>query len=94
MLCEKIRELRIANGLTQVGFAQKLGVTKQCVSNWENNNIQPSIDMLMNVALFFGVSTDYLLEMDDRLTIDVDHLTTEERAHIQMLVDDIRKRKR
>ena len=61
MLSERIRELRKASGMTQVALAKELGVTKQCVSNWENGNIQPSVDMLVRLALRFGVSTDHLL---------------------------------
>lgn len=45
-LNENIRQLRMARNLSQVDLAKALGVTKQSISNWENNNIQPSIDML------------------------------------------------
>ena len=48
MLNERIRELRNAAGISQVELAEKLGVSKQSVSNWENDNIQPSIEMLVN----------------------------------------------
>ena len=46
MLNERIKELRIAYKMNQIEFGKKLNVTKQSVSNWENNNIQPSVDML------------------------------------------------
>ena len=39
MLNERIRQLREAKNLTQVQLAAKLSVTKQSVSNWENNYI-------------------------------------------------------
>lgn len=94
VFCDRIKEMRIANGMSQVMLAQQLNVTKQCVSNWENNNIQPSIDMLINVAKLFSVSTDYLLELTDQKTLNVDDLTVDETAHIQMIIDDIRKRKK
>ncbi len=45
MLNERIKELRVLYKMNQIEFGKKLGVTKQCVSNWENNNIQPSVDM-------------------------------------------------
>ena len=45
-----IRELRQARNLNQVQLAKELKVTKQTVSNWENNNISPSIEMLVNIA--------------------------------------------
>ena len=50
MLNDRIKELRQAKRLTQVELANELGLTKQCVSNWENDNVQPSIDMLVKLA--------------------------------------------
>ena len=50
MFGEKIQKLRKSYGYTQVSLAEKIGVTKQAVSNWENNNILPSIDMLISVC--------------------------------------------
>lgn len=93
MLGEIVKKLRKSYGLTQVELASSLNVTKQAVSNWENNNIQPSIDMLARIANFFSVSCDYILEMDQRNFIEVDGLTLEEVAHIQLLINDLKKRK-
>ena len=53
--------MRVQQGYTQVSLAKKLSVSKQAVSNWENGNIQPSIDMLLRIADLFSVTTDYLL---------------------------------
>lgn len=89
MLNEQIKKLRTACGITQVELAKALGVTKQSVSNWENDNIQPSIDMLIRLAEFFQVSTDYMLGLDTKDTIDVTELTNEEIAHIRFIISDI-----
>lgn len=91
MFGEVIQKLRKSYGLSQVELAGKLGVTKQAVSNWENNNILPSIDMLIRIAQYFSVSCDYLLEMDHRHFIDASELTIEEVSHIQQIVNDISK---
>ena len=93
MLSEKIRELRKSHRISQVELAQVLCVTKQSVSNWENDNIQPSIDMLIKIAKYFSVSTDYLLDLDNKLTIDVSGLTQEQIAHIKLIMSDIKRRK-
>ncbi len=90
MLNSSIRELRIANGLSQVHLAQKLGVSKQSVSNWENDNIQPSIDMLVKIADYFNVRTDYLLGRDTSTYIDVTGLSLTQITHIQQIIVDIR----
>lgn len=65
MLGDRIKLIREANKLTQVEFGKILNVTKQTVSNWENNNIQPSIEIVKKIALKFGVSSDYILELED-----------------------------
>lgn len=71
MLCERIREIRIAKKISQVELAKILGVTKQSVSNWENDNIQPSVEMLSKIADALNVTADYLLDRDNRRFIDV-----------------------
>ena len=90
MFYERIKELRLSLGLTQVQFGRKLCVTKQCISNWENCNLQPSIDMLTRIAETFSISADYLLGLSDKLTIDVSGLTNEQILHIQAVVSDLK----
>lgn len=91
MFGNRIAELRLARNWTQVQLAQKLNVSKQTVSNWENNNILPSIDLLIKLARLFSVSTDYLLVLDNREYIEVSGLTDVQRAHIQQIIDDLKK---
>ena len=90
-LNENIKKLRIAKRLNQVEFAKILCVTKQCVSNWENDNVVPSIDMLCKIADFFGVSTDYLLGRSERRVVEVSNLTDEQISHITSIVNDLGK---
>lgn len=94
MFGEVIRKLREARNLNQVQVAKELDVSKQTISNWENNNILPSIEMLIAISDFFSVSTDYLLELDFREYIEVTELSLEEIAHIQQLIDDIKNKER
>ena len=89
-LNENIKQLRLARNLSQVDLAKALGVTKQSVSNWENNNIQPSIDMLIRISSFFSVSTDYILGLEERKYIEINGLTETQLAHIRAIIDDIR----
>ena len=89
MLGEVIKKLRTAHNLSQVQLTNGLNVSKQTVSNWENNNILPSIEMLVKTAQFFSVSTDYLLELNDRQYIEVTGLTEIQLAHIQQIIQDL-----
>lgn len=91
MFGDIIKKLRTAHNYSQVQLAEKLGVSKQTISNWENNNILPSIDMLIRISRFFSISTDYLLELDSRHYIEVTDLTETQLAHIQQIIDDIKK---
>jgi len=94
MLNQQIRKLRLARNISQVELAKALGVTKQSVSNWENDNIQPSVEMLMKLADVFSVSTDYLLGIDSGEYIDVSGLPDETISHIRQIVEDFMKLKR
>ncbi len=91
MLSSRIKGLRTTHQLSQVELASALNVSKQSVSNWENDNILPSIEMLIKIAAFFHVSTDYLLGLDDKEYLQVSGLTPEQKAHIQFIINDILK---
>ena len=91
MLGENLKSIRIAAGITQVDLAKKLGVTKQSVSNWENGNIQPSVEMIAKISKVLNVKTDVLLGLDNRQFIEVTGLSDEQIAHIQHIINDIAK---
>lgn len=95
MFAKRLKALRKSHELNQVQLADKLGVKKQSVCNWENDNIRPSVEMLEKAADFFDVSTDYLLgragrEHDGSPTIDVTGLRQSQIEHIRQIVGDIR----
>ena len=91
MLSKRIHELRTALGWSQVELAKRLQISKQTVSNWENDNIQPSVDMLIRIARLFGVTTDYLLGLEDAPRLDVTGLSPAAVGHLILLIDDLRK---
>lgn len=90
MLCDEIHRLRLARGITQARLAERLGVSKQSVSNWENNNIQPSVELLERLADFFAVSTDVLLGRQPDVLIDASGLTDKQITHVRLLIQDLR----
>lgn len=61
----RIRELRTNMSLSQEQLADKLGVTKQAISQMERGVRKPSMDMLDTLCDFFNVSADYLRGMED-----------------------------
>ena len=90
MLYENIRKLRKLRHLSQVELAECMHVSKQCVSNWENDNILPSVEMLMRIAKFFDVSTDALLGLENSKTVSVDGLSDVQIDHIKLLIEDLK----
>ena len=91
MLGQRINELRCAVGWNQVELSKRLGVTKQTISNWENDNIQPSIEMLVRLSSIFHVTTDYLLGLEDTLRLDVTGLSSGVVAHLSLLISDFQR---
>ena len=57
----KIKELRRSKGMSQKDIADKLGVTSQAVSKWENDGSLPEMTMLPDIASLFGIQIDDLL---------------------------------
>ena len=91
MIGNQIKQLRINSNLTQEEFGKLFNISKQCVSSWENNRIVPTLETLKDMAIYFKVPSDFILELDGRQFIDVTKLTMSELAHIKNLVDDLTK---
>lgn len=62
----KIQNARKNTGLTQSELAQKLGVSRQSVSNWENNRAYPDIVSIINISDICEISLDSLLKDDKK----------------------------
>lgn len=65
----RVKELREKAGLSMDQLATKLGVSKSRVNMWENSGTIPRGDVLIQLANYFKVSTDYLLGNDDASAI-------------------------
>ena len=63
-LSDKIIKLRKAKGWSQEDFAEKLNVSRQAVSRWENGTALPDANNILQLSKLFGVSADYLLNED------------------------------
>lgn len=59
---ERIYDLRSRNNMSQGALADKLDVSRQTISKWENNMCLPEAEKLMQLSEIFGVSTDYILK--------------------------------
>ena len=60
-----IKKLRKGRGFTQEELAERLGVTYQAISKWENDSGMPDISQIVPLASIFDVSTDFLFGIDN-----------------------------
>lgn len=60
-ISKTIKRLRSERGMTQEALAEKLFITRQSVSSWENDRTQPDIEMLGKLSEIFDVSIEELI---------------------------------
>lgn len=69
---ERIRELRKDKHLTQTDLAKLINVSQQTITKWENNNAEPSGTAVKSLANVLSVSSDYILGIKEKSSIDLD----------------------
>lgn len=91
-LGQKVRVLRESREWSQAELAQKAGVTKSAISTYELGIRTPSADVVCAFAKAFGVSSDYLLGIAERRTVDIEGLSERDEAVIRELVVSLKGR--
>lgn len=87
---ENLKHLRKSLDLTQKDFGSKVGLSKAVVSKYENGMGYPSFDVLVRIAQYFGVTTDYLLGVARGKTVDVSHLTDSQVSVILQIIAEFK----
>lgn len=72
MLGDKIKKLRKSKNITQEELGKNIGVTTSMVGMYETNARKPSYEVLIKIAEFFSVSTDFLLNTEEKLDMTLD----------------------
>ena len=75
---QKLKSLRVKQGLTQKDLADQLHVTFQTVSKWENDENEPDISTLKELAKLYGCSVDYLINEGEQQSAAVEEPKKEE----------------
>ena len=92
---EKIRELRLQHKMTQDQLADRLGVSYQSISRWENGITYPDIEFLPAIANYFSVSLDYLMGQDEvekrkKIKKQINNIANMKEKNTEELIDLIR----
>lgn len=92
----------------QQNIADKLGISRSRYSHYENEHVQPDIELLQKMADLFDVSVDYLLgresaferlnkkdrnEVDFRLDTVLDELTLDQKDHLVKFIDTFQNKR-
>ena len=81
MFSEILKDLRSKSGISQGQLAKSVGVSPGNVSDWEVGKTKPGYVALAALARFFGVSADYLLELDEapvKTGVDLERIKMEQ----------------
>jgi len=62
--CEKLIQLRKQKGYSQESLAEKLDVSRQAISRWENGETTPDMSVLIKLCEVYSISADYLIRDD------------------------------
>ena len=92
---KEIRRLRNDRGLTQEALAAALNVSPQTISKWECGNSVPDVQMLPEIAVYFGVTIDQLFAMTpeqqmERIDNHIDNCGMIDRAEEWQLIQQLR----
>lgn len=89
---QRLRDLRRAKKLTQTQVARRLDLSKTSISGYENNIKTPSIEVLIQISILYGVTTDYILGLEERKMIFTDGLTDRQQELLSLLLMEFRSK--
>lgn len=84
---KKLRDLRIDHDLTRTQLAEIIGVSPKTISRYESGDAEPSISILIQLALYFKVTTDYICDLEKE-TSTTDKIVKDE---IEQAIDILSK---
>ena len=92
---KRINQLRTERGMSQATFSEILGVTRALIHAYESGKRNPSYEKLMEIALLFGVSMDWLFGNTDNQsgtpTIDISSLNNPQINIVRELVSEFKR---
>ncbi len=89
---ERLKQLRIEAGYSQLDLAEVLGLSRSAICYYEKSKRNPSTEIIVKISEFFDIPVDSLLELNNRVTLDVSGLTGEEIKSLQRTINKYRKK--
>ena len=65
IFAERLKELRTEKKLSQRALAEQTKISASAIKQWENESRVPNAEAIVTLAKYFGVSSDYLLGLED-----------------------------
>lgn len=81
----KLKEARIKSGLTQENVAEKIQVSRQTISNWENEKSYPDIISVIELSNLYSISLDVLLKGDEKMIEHLEESTNVVKSNKKMI---------
>ncbi|MBQ2799925.1 MAG: helix-turn-helix transcriptional regulator [Lachnospiraceae bacterium] len=92
MVADKIKHMREQKKMTQADLAKHLGITRSSVNAWEMGISVPSTQYVVELALIFNVSTDFLLGVDSTSTLSVTGLNEDDINIVFNIINHLRSK--
>ncbi len=88
---DRMKELREKRKMSQKDLAERIGIAKSAISFYESDDRFPSYEVLIKVSRIFNVTTDYLLGIERKRTIDVSNLSEDDIAVVSEVIAALSK---
>lgn len=77
MLSEQLKIIRKANKFTQQGLADAIGIERSTYASYETGRNKPDVILLSKIAKVFGVSSDFILEIDTTAPLNMEDISVQ-----------------
>lgn len=83
---KKLKKARLDSGMTQEKLAEKINVSRQTISNWENEKSYPDIISVIEISNLYSISLDLLLKGDKKMINYLDESTNTVKSNKRLMV--------
>ena len=82
---KKLKNARVQSGMTQENVAEKINVSRQTISNWENEKSYPDIISVIELSNLYSISLDVLLKGDEKMMEHLEESTNVVKSNQKMI---------